>query len=248
MKSAAELKLFFLLLGLSALGLAASTPFLLFALSGIRVQVRVSPAALLAAELMQAFALSAVAAFAGVRLARRAGFDAPWFCALAEGVAPPPGFGAIAARAAFLGVVTAAGTVAALRALRCSVSTPGLDVQRASISTLVSSAFYGGIVEETIFRWGLLTAVVVAVRKLGSRDGFWVANTVVSLVFAAGHLPAASVLGSPLTASAAGCTVLGNGVPSLLFGWLFRRWGFETAIVTHGAADVCLQALLRLSA
>ena len=101
-----------------------------------------------------------------------------------------------------------------------------------------------GIDEEIIFRWGLLSAVLVLMRKLGARDGFWIANIVVTLLFGAGHLPATAALAGPLTAPTVAYVLLGNVPPGLLFGWLFRRRGLESAMLAHGAADVWLHAAL----
>src|SRR5207302_617263 len=54
-----------------------------------------------------------------------------------------------------------------------------------------TSAFYGGIIEELLLRWGVLTALLALARKLGARDGFWTANILAAALFGLGHLPAA---------------------------------------------------------
>ena len=37
--------------------------------------------------------------------------------------------------------------------------------------------------------------------------------------------------------------MVGNGVPGVIFGWLFRRFGLITAMVAHFSADVILHVI-----
>ena len=37
--------------------------------------------------------------------------------------------------------------------------------------------------------------------------------------------------------------MIGNGVPGIIFGWLFRRFGLITAMVAHFSADVVLHVV-----
>src|SRR5204862_465363 len=55
--------------------------------------------------------------------------------------------------------------------------------------TRASSAFYGGIVEETLLRWGVLTALFALARRIGVRAPFWSSNVAAALLFGALHLP-----------------------------------------------------------
>src|SRR5205823_5573574 len=73
-----------------------------------------SPAALLALQGVQALVLCALAAYAGVRFAPRAGLDAPWLRAFAERRQRPSAFSSVAIEAAAVGSVRAiAGAVIA---------------------------------------------------------------------------------------------------------------------------------------
>jgi membrane protease YdiL (CAAX protease family) len=238
------MRLFFVLLGLSVLGVAASAPYLSFALSSLAVTVPLSPAALFAVQAIQTLALAALAAYAGVRLAPRANLDAPWLRAIADRSPLPPAFAGVAIEGVALGSLAAVATAAALLPFRSWLPAASSHPPNPGFWTLASSGFYGGIVEEILVRWGVLSALVVLLRKLGARDGFWAANVLAALVFAAGHLPAARVFGMPLDLPAATYLLVGNGLPGLLFGWLFRRRGLEAAMVAHGAADVWLHAAL----
>src|SRR5690606_6794648 len=57
---------------------------------------------------------------------------------------------------------------------------------------MVTRVLYGGVVEEIMMRWGLLSLLALAALKLGvARPGaLWVGNLGAALVFALGHLPA----------------------------------------------------------
>src|SRR5207248_4351776 len=112
-----------------------------------------SPAALLALQGVQALVLCALAAYAGVRFAPRAGLDAPWLRAFAEGRERPPGFTSMAIEAAAVGSVTAIAVTAIALMLRSSVPEGLWRPVPAGFWTRASSAFYGGIVEETLLRW-----------------------------------------------------------------------------------------------
>jgi membrane protease YdiL (CAAX protease family) len=111
----------------------------------------------------------------------------------------------------------------------------------------VSSAFYGGIIEELFMRWGLLPLAMLGLGRagLGRKPAFWTANGAVALVFGLGHLPLVRQLHVALTPAVLGYVLVGNGLAGLAFGWLFRRRGLESAMVAHAVADVWLQAVLR---
>jgi membrane protease YdiL (CAAX protease family) len=240
------MRLFWLLLGLSVLGLAGSAPYLISTFSTVPLPPGASPGLLVAVSGAQVLGLAALASFAGVRLAPRAGLDAPWLRAIAERSPRPTGFASLAVEAAALGslaaVIVAAMILPMLSFMPAAFSQP----PRSGFWTLASSAFYGGIDEEILVRWGLLSAVLVLLRKVGARDGFWIANLLVALVFGAAHLPTVAALTGPLTAPTLAYTLLGNFPAGLFFGWLFRRKGLESAMIAHGAADVWLHAALPL--
>jgi membrane protease YdiL (CAAX protease family) len=69
------------------------------------------------------------------------------------------------------------------------------------------------------------------------RAGFiWLAIAVSALVFAAGHLPAASVLLGSLDLAVVAFVVGVNTAFGLLFGYLFWRHGLESAMIAHALA------------
>ncbi|MDB4285579.1 CPBP family intramembrane metalloprotease [bacterium] len=110
---------------------------------------------------------------------------------------------------------------------------------------LFARVLYGGITEELLLRWGLMTVLVwLAWLFLQRRRGvpgpgaIWLAITVSALLFGAGHLPAAVALVGALNASAVVWVVGVNTAFGLLFGYLFWRRGLEAAMIAHALTHV----------
>jgi membrane protease YdiL (CAAX protease family) len=110
---------------------------------------------------------------------------------------------------------------------------------------IVARVLYGGITEELLLRWGLMTALVwLAWRFLQQRHGpvrvgfVWLAIAVSALIFAAGHLPAASVLLGALDVPVVAFVIGVNTAFGLLFGYLCWRHGLESAIIAHALTHV----------
>jgi hypothetical protein len=235
-------RLWTLLVALCAAGIVLGSPFLLASIRA--AQPPLSPLALLALQVVQLLLLCALAAYVGVRFAPRAELDAPWLRAFAEGRDRPPGFGSAVIEAAAVGSITAIAVTAVAVMLRGSLPQGLWRPVPGGFWTRASSAFYGGIVEETLVRWGLLTTLFALARRIGVREAFWPSNLAVALVFGALHLPSVAFARIPITSPVVAHVLLANGIAGMVFGWMFRRRGLEAAMVSHGAADVWLQAAL----
>jgi hypothetical protein len=128
---------------------------------------------------------------------------------------------------------------------------------RGIVQALVGGMLYGGLSEEVMMRWGLMTLVVwLGVRLAGrrtaiaaSRSGvgasgvaipaplYAIAIVLVALVFAAGHLPAAGAI-APLTADVVLRILLLNAVAGFVFGWLYWKASLEAAMLAHATVHV----------
>lgn len=104
---------------------------------------------------------------------------------------------------------------------------------------------YGGITEELLLRWGLMTALVwlawrfLQHRRGAVRAGFvWLAIAISAFIFGVGHLPVASALVGALDANVVAFVIGGNTAFGLLFGYLFWRYGLESAMIAHALAHV----------
>lgn len=104
---------------------------------------------------------------------------------------------------------------------------------------LVVGVGQGGIAEEIVTRWGIMSAAVWAQWRLFARHAaappticFFTGNVVAALLFAAGHLPAAAQF-LPLTPGFVTRTLVFNAVAGLVFGWQFQRTNLEMAMLAH---------------
>lgn len=105
-------------------------------------------------------------------------------------------------------------------------------------SNVVAGVTYGGITEEVLMRWGIMGILLWALVSIGGGSGdpgtasVLVAIVLSSLLFAAGHLPAA-LLGRKRSTRFVIRVLVLNTVAGLLFGWLFWEWNLETAMAAH---------------
>ncbi|HVL35766.1 MAG TPA: CPBP family glutamic-type intramembrane protease [Burkholderiales bacterium] len=112
---------------------------------------------------------------------------------------------------------------------------------------LATGIAYGGVTEEVMMRWGLLSALAcLALRRAAPSVAFPVAIAVSALVFAALHLPAALAFAAP-EAPVLARTLLLNGLGGLAFGWLYWRHTLESAMIAHATVHVVF-CLARLAA
>lgn len=113
-------------------------------------------------------------------------------------------------------------------------------------SRLLVGLVYGGLAEEVIARWGLMSALTWGgLRLLGPAQTRLVLTLAVmlsALAFGAAHLP---VLAAQIDLSAAliGRTLLLNVLGASVYGWLFCRHHLEAAMVAHAASHLGLWAL-----
>lgn len=106
---------------------------------------------------------------------------------------------------------------------------------------LITRVLYGGIVEEIVARWGLMSLFAwAAIRLAGIRPatGFWLAAALAALLFAAGHLPLLYALAPSPPAGIVAAVLIGNFIPGLLFGLLFWKRGLEAAMLAHALAHI----------
>jgi len=114
----------------------------------------------------------------------------------------------------------------------------------ALLTQLLLGLLYGGIVEELLLRWGVMTLFVwigwrVAQRGQGApRPALvWTAIILAALLFGIGHLPALASMVT-LTPRIVIRTVLLNALGGIVFGWLFWKRNLETTMVAHAATHV----------
>jgi membrane protease YdiL (CAAX protease family) len=230
-------------LGLWAAGMAGSVAITTMVLPQLLGQVREplpAPLWLISlASLVQSGILLALAAWAGVRLTPSVHLRAPVFEALVTGRPIARALKPQLLPGLIAGVVGGISLFLAFRHAPAAVA----QVQERFAIPIVARVLYGGITEELLLRWGLMTALVwLAWRFLQQRRGpvraglVWLAIGVSALLFAAGHLPAASILVGTLDVAVVGFVIGVNTAFGLLFGYLFWRHGLESAMIAHALA------------
>jgi hypothetical protein len=98
------------------------------------------------------------------------------------------------------------------------------------------ACFYGAINEELLARLFFFSLLLWLLRKLAI---FWIANAIVALLFAAGHIPSAKLF-MPITPMVLVAIFSMNGAGSLLFGYLCWKHGLEAAMLAHFSTDLML--------
>jgi len=235
---------------LVALGLVGVASLPLVMLPALRVMIRNGQApgmsldTLAALSLIQPALLLIAGAAIGAALAPRLGFTSHVANVNVRGpfaAELPPAI----ASGLVTGVVIAGLDIALFRHAAPPAATAST---RAILDGLVGGVLYGGITEEIMMRWGLMSLVVWAGGRLLARDAarppasiFVAGIVIVALLFAAGHLPAVAMI-TPLNAGVVGRVLLLNAVAGLLFGWLFWRKSVESAMVAHASAHVVFAA------
>jgi membrane protease YdiL (CAAX protease family) len=191
------------------------------------------------AGLAQSALLLALAVWAGVRLTPSVGLGAPALEAVVAGRPIGPALRSQVFPGLIAGVLGGILLFAAFRYAPAAVA----DLQDRFAIPIVARVFYGGITEELLLRWGLMTALVwLAWRFLQQRRGpvragfVWLAIAVSALIFAAGHLPAASFLLGTMDVAVVAFVIGVNTAFGLLFGYLFWRYGLESAMIAHALA------------
>lgn len=119
-----------------------------------------------------------------------------------------------------------------------------------NMTYFISSILYGGIIEELLLRLFVMSLIVFILKKLLklSNDSIpswmYVAAVVVSsLLFAAGHLPAASQMFGLSVPMVIRILVL-NAVGGLGFGYLYWKHGLSYSMLAHLMTHVFNQLIL----
>lgn len=191
------------------------------------------------ASLAQSALLVALAVWAGVALSPEAGLRAPAFEAAVTARSLAPALRPQLLPGLIAGILGGMLLFAVGRYVPASLA----DIQERFNPSLLARMLYGGITEELLLRWGLMTALVwLAWRLLQRRRGapralyIWLAIVASALLFGAGHLPAAAALVGELAGNVVVFVVGVNTAFGVLFGYLFWRYGLEAAMIAHGTA------------
>lgn len=177
--------------------------------------------------LVQPAVLVMAAALAGGFFAPRVRLGAPLFAAVAAGRPAASRLRGIL----FDGLL--AGFLGALILWAYEILTPNLSAD----VPLLTRLLYGGVAEEVIARWGVMSVVVwLAARIAGLNVAAYVVGAAVAaLVFALGHLPLLFTIMPDAGGGFVAFVIAANFVLGLGYGLIFWRRGLEAAMVAHAA-------------
>lgn len=113
---------------------------------------------------------------------------------------------------------------------------------------------YGGLTEEVLLRWGMMTFLVWLFRRVFSRGSdlpkgwiFLVSIVISAVLFGIGHLPVASMLSGGLTLALVLYVVAANSLFGIFAGFLYWRRGLESAMIAHIFAHVVLLSAVKFA-
>ena len=189
---------------------------------------------------VQSGLLLAAAVFFGAWLAPRVGLGAPVLGALLQRRSRPlaalqqmwlPGVG---------GGVMGAAWMVTLAQLVPDALAPGDPIQALP---LWIKLLYGGITEELLVRWGMMSVLLFSLWRLVQPHGgaprrglVWAAIVLAALLGAASNLPSAMALMGGLSPQLLVYVLLNHTVFGLLVGYIYWRHGLGAAIVAHTLA------------
>ncbi len=250
---ASFVKTFLVLLALGLPGILSLTPTIIGQLEALPPELAdMPPSVVVALSLLNPLILLAVSVAVGVLLAHRVGLRSLVAERVRQGAEIWPRLRPHL-RMAFVAGLIFAVVVLGLDALidpfaNVELVDGPLAGETATLGALLTQLLlgllYGGIVEELMLRWGMMTLLVWIGWRLVQRGQdtprpalVWTANILAALLFGIGHLPALAAMVA-LTPLIIARTVVLNALGGVLFGWLFWRRNLETAMVAHAAAHV----------
>jgi hypothetical protein len=204
------------------------------------------------ASVTQAGLLIAIAVYFGLQASRAIGLRLPIFEAFLEGQPVVP----VLLSALPIALLVGFGAGAAIMGLERYYFQPRLPEAFHNVTakqptwTRALACFYGGIYEELLLRLFVMSGLIWLLGRLWPSPAgqislvvFWAANSIATLLFGLGHLPATARIArlTPLIVSRA---LILNGLAGLFLGVLFFQFGLEFAMIAHFCMDIMIHLVL----
>lgn len=238
-------------------GLVGISSFLLVDLSALLAVLPVPPEAeippitpaLKLLSLIQPSILLTLAVIVGVAIASKVGLSSPAAEAAARGgnlisaLKPQIVPGIIGGLTGGVAIVL----VSSLWKPFLSPEIAALFTEFGKLVPLPTRLLYGGITEELLLRWGLMSLLVWAAWRLFQKgqnkpkSAYFIAAILISsVVFGVGHLPIAFLIFPQATVALITFVVLANSLFGLIAGYLYWKKGLESAMIAHILAHVVM--------
>lgn len=118
-------------------------------------------------------------------------------------------------------------------------------IQSKSSIPLIARVLYGGITEEVLVRWGLMTFFVWGGWRLLQRGNgvpsanvIWIAIWISALLFGISHVPSVAAAMVTIPGAVVAYITVGNAMFGVVAGYLFWRYGLEAAVTAHILAHI----------
>ncbi len=250
MKKAINWKMFFILLSLSVVSVACVFPYVLTLQGDLIKKIGQPVEFVLFVQMIQSLILFSIAIFLGLLFTKKIKFQLPLIEDIIEKRSYQKILKNILGMSVFLGIATAI-TIYLLDIVFTILGT-GITTHQnpAPVWQRLLAAFYGGITEELLMRLFLMTFFIWILMKLFKRNNpmrvsIWVSIFLAAVIFGLGHLPITASL-TKLNMLVISRAVILNGIGGIIFGWLFWKKGFESAVIAHFTCDIFLLTLLPL--
>ncbi|HEY9762187.1 MAG TPA: CPBP family glutamic-type intramembrane protease [Trichocoleus sp.] len=249
-------KPFWALFGLGFLGIAALPLILLPQLQQLIPAERTefSPEGLVVLSLIQPIVLLAIATAVGLKLSPLLNFRSYLAEASTQGRAALKPLLSEVPLAVGAGVLFASIALVSDRFILPKLGEAGQVLSITSDRTwgvTLGSILYGGITEEILMRWGLLSLLAWLGWRLFRRQKaigsgvIWGAILLAALLFGLGHLPLA-LARVPFTSWLLIRTLVLNGLGGVIFGWLYWKRSLESAMIAHASTHVVFSTIAGL--
>lgn len=201
----------------------------------------ISTQVLIAITIVQSSIFLLLALWAGGALSSKVGLEAPIVSSLTTGKTPSFGFSGPLLYGFVGGVLGAIILSLATRHAPAAIT----GIQAKLSPPLPVRVFYGGVTEELLTRWGLMSLILWGLwRFLQDASGLpqprfaWVAIILSAVLFGVLHLPVTAALVGKLTGVVVSYVVGANTIFGIVAGFLFWRHGLEAAMLAHASAHV----------
>lgn len=250
MRKSINWQIFLILLGLSLISIICIFPYIISLYGETLNQAGVPLEIFFTVQFIQSAILFAAAIYFGLYFTKKIDFHLPLLEAILNKNMHKINVKDLVGKSILMGALTAA----VIYLLDIIFTIFGSDISThqnyAPIWQKLLASLYGGIAEEIIMRLFLMTLLIWISMKMckkntPSKTGIVLSIFIVAVIFGLGHLPITASLTqiNPLVITRA---IVLNGVGGVLFGWLFWKKGFESAMVAHFTADVFLLTLFPL--